>query len=489
MKLTRLGRRSAFLFCQRGWFPGIVLVVALILLAPATLCKAAEDAVSFKQDVAPILLKQCQSCHGPQKSKGRYRLDSFQRLMQPGKSKSAAITPGDPAHSEMYRLISSSDEDERMPQKADALPPAQVRTIQRWIEQGAKFDGPDPTAPLASVAASADDNVEPPAVYPRPVPITAIAFSPDGKELAASGYHEITLWDPADGKLLGRIKGLPERIWSLAYSPDGKQIAAAGGTPGLTGEVRLCDATSRVPGKVIERISDMMLVIRFSPDGKRLGAGGADNAVRVFDVESGKRQLLIEQHADWVTDLAFSPDGTKLVTASRDKSARVFDATTGEMLAAHLAHAEPIFGVAWSDDGTRVYSVGRDRAMHVWTAADGKPASLGEEKPAKGKSKASGLVPLCDVDTFKVVTGEGMVFTASADGFVRKFSQVKRSDPRKFPAASDWVYCLAMDERSARIAAGCHDGTIRMYDAETGGLISHFIAAPNHPLEETSRPR
>ena len=450
------------------------------MMFPGSVARAggSGDAVSFTRDVAPILLKQCQSCHGPEKSKGKYRLDSFRRLVQAGKSKSSAITPGDPGHSELYRLIATADEDDRMPQKADALPPAQVRMIRNWIEQGAKFDGPDPAAPLASVAASTDDNVEPPAVYPKPIPVTAIAFSPDGKELAASGYHEITLWDPADGKLLGRIKGLPERIWSLTYSPDGKQIAAAGGTPGLMGEVRLCDATKREPGKVIERISDMMLVVRFSPDGKRLAAGGADNAVRVFDMESGKRELLIEQHADWVTDLAFSPDGSKLVTASRDKSARVFDSITGEMLAAHLSHEEPIFCVAWSDDGERVYSVGRDRAMHVWTAADGKPASLGEEKPAKGTSKNSGLIPLCDLDTFKVVTGAGIVFTGSADGIVREFSQGKRSVVRKLPAATDWVYCLTMDEKSGRIAAGCHDGEVRVYDVQSGDKVAHFIAAP-----------
>lgn len=183
-----------------------MLLCILSLSAVRVEAREPSAPVSFTRDVAPILLKQCQSCHGPEKSKGKYRVDSFRRLMQPGKGKSAAITPGDPGHSELYQRISISDEDDRMPQKADALPPAQARMIRAWIAQGATFDGPDPAAPLASVAASDDDNVEPPAIYPRPVPITAIAFSPDGKELAAGGYHEITLWDPADGKLVGRIR-------------------------------------------------------------------------------------------------------------------------------------------------------------------------------------------------------------------------------------------------------------------------------------------
>jgi len=433
--------------------------------------------VSFAREVAPVLIRQCQSCHGPDKAKSQYRLDSFARLQKPGKSKAAPLTPGEPAKSELFRLISTSDEDDRMPQKADALPAAQVQLIKRWIEQGAKFDGPDPAAPLASIAGDTEYR-DPPAVYARPIPITAIAFSPDGKELAVSGYREITFWDAIDGKLRGRMNGLPERIWGLTYSPDGTRLAIAGGEPGLSGEVRMADRGQTKADKTLERISDMVLAVRFSPDGKRLVAGGADNAARVFNVESGKSELLIEQHADWVTDVAFSPDGSKIVTASRDRSARVFDAATGEMLAAHLNHEEPIFGIAWSDDGKQIYSVGRDPDMHVWNSADGKPASDGEGKPGKGKSKFSGQVFLCNSDSFKVVAGAGKIFTCSADGIVREFQQDKPLAARELPAAPDWVYSLALDPVSHHVAAGCQDGQVRIYDAETGELLIHFTAAP-----------
>src|SRR5690242_12117545 len=85
--------------------------------------------VSFRRDVAPILLSQCQSCHGPKKSKSGYRVDTFDRLMKPGKSKDAPIVAGQPDDSALFRLITSHDEDERMPQKADALPPQQVLVI------------------------------------------------------------------------------------------------------------------------------------------------------------------------------------------------------------------------------------------------------------------------------------------------------------------------------------------------------------------------
>lgn len=456
--------------------PGIGLGVWCMLCGMGLRAQAettGQPPVSFSRDVAPILIKQCQSCHGPDKAKSQYRVDSFARLTHPGKSKAPPIVGGNPDKSELYQLISTTDEDDRMPQKADPLAAAQIELIKRWIDQGAKFDGGEPAAALASIA-GATSYPDPPAVYSRPVPITAIAFSPDGQELAASGYREITIWSASDGKLLGRIKGLPERIASIAYSPDGKHIAIAAGEPGVSGELRLCDRNASTAGRMLERISDMMLAVRFSPDGKRIVAGGADNAARVFDAETGKRQLLIEQHADWVTDVAFSPDGSKIATASRDRSARVFDSTTGQMLAAHLNHDEAIFGLAWSDDGKDIYTVGRDPDMHIWNADDGNFAGKG-----KDKGKSDGKIFLSNSDSFKVLAAGGEVFTCSADGTIREFSQDgKRPTARSFPSTNDWVYCLALEVKSQHLAAGCHDGAIRIFDTQSGELIVHFVASP-----------
>jgi WD40 repeat protein len=349
-----------------------------------------------------------------------------------------------------------------MPQKADPLPAGQVALVRRWIEEGAKFDGPDIAAPLASMVEDLE-HPAPPEVYRQPVAVTALAFSPDGGQLAVSGYHEVTLWDPGDGKLLGRVKKLAERTSGLAYSPDGKWLAIAGGTPGTMGEVRLSEVGS--VGKVLERIGDVMLVVRFSPDGTRLAAGGADNSIRIYDVKSGKRELLIEQHADWVTDLAFSPDGLRLASASRDKSARIFDTKTGAMHAAFLGHEEPVFGVAWDAAGKNVFSAGRDRRIREWNASD---------------VKAVGEITGFAAEPFRLETLEGMLFCNCADGVVRVYSQEKRELVRAFEKMPEWVYCVAVDAKNRRMAAGCYSGEVRVWNADDGKLVSRFVAAPGY---------
>src|ERR1700761_1819426 len=66
---------------------------------------APADAVSFRQDIAPILIHQCQSCHGPKKSKGKFRLDTLARLKNPGAGKGMPIVPGHPEQSEIYNRL------------------------------------------------------------------------------------------------------------------------------------------------------------------------------------------------------------------------------------------------------------------------------------------------------------------------------------------------------------------------------------------------
>jgi WD40 repeat protein len=438
---------------------GLVLLLAFL----PSLARAVESgSVSFQKEIAPILMNKCQGCHGPEKAKGAFRLDTFERLNRAGESKAAPLVAGKAQASHLYQLIATADDDDRMPKKGDPLSASEVTLIQRWIDQGAKFDGPDATAELATMVKEPEQPA-PPAVYPRPVAITALAFSPDGKELAAGGYHEITLWNPTDGKLIGRIKGLGERVYGLAYSPDGKQLAVADGTPGVFGEVRLCDPAAQTAGKRLERISDVMLAVRFSPDGKQIAAGGADNAVHLYDAATGKREMVIEQHADWVSEICFSPDGTKLATASRDKSSRVFDCKTGATVSAFLAHEEFVSGVAFGDDGKSIYSAGRDRKLRMWQTAD---------------AKASPKTIKFDAEPFKLLARGGMLFSTCADGMVRQYSQQNLDLVREFPAMGDWVYAIAVDVKNSRLAAGCFNGQVKVWDIEKGTPIATFTAAP-----------
>ncbi len=345
-----------------------------LLLCAVKPVVAGPEQISFSKDVAPILLKRCLGCHGPNEPKGQYRLHNYDVLLKAGESGEASVTPGKPDKSELYRLISSTDADERMPREGDPLTSEQVALVKRWIEQAAPFDGPDK---LASLAALVPKKIHPPAPksYRVPVPIAALAFRPDGKELAVGGYHEVTIWDPATGSLLRRIENVEQRTLALQYSPDGALLAVAGGTPGQSGEVSLFDPAQGTLVATLGQLSDVAFGVAFDSSGTRLAACAADRTIRIYDLKSRAEQRVIEDHADWVLGIAWNPDGTQLASASRDKTSKVFDAKTGESLATYPGHGDTVYAVAFNADGKSVYSAGADKRIHVWTAATGKQAA------------------------------------------------------------------------------------------------------------------
>ncbi|HEY0549060.1 MAG TPA: c-type cytochrome domain-containing protein, partial [Verrucomicrobiae bacterium] len=278
---------------MRLFFTALVILLTLRL-------RAAE--VSFTKDIAPIFVAKCLACHNAEKAKGGYRMYHFDALMKPGSSKDASVVAGKPSESALFKLITAKDEDERMPQKDDPLPSAQIASIKQWIEQGARFDGADRSVPLAVLAPPQYPAA--PRAYSVPIPITALAFDVSGERLAASGYHEITLWNSRSGELMQRIGNVAERTFDLAFSSDGRWLACASGTPGKVGEVKLFNATDGELARVLVTTADAELCLAFSPDNKFLAAGGADNVIRIWDMENGKQSHNIEQHADWVLALA-----------------------------------------------------------------------------------------------------------------------------------------------------------------------------------------
>lgn len=421
--------------------------------------------VSFTNDIAPIFVAKCLTCHGPEKSKGRFRLDSFERLTRPGESKSPPLAAGMPERSELYRRLTASDADDRMPQKDDPLPAEQIALVARWIQQGAHFDGRDPQTPLAELLPIAKQP-DPPEIYHRPVPVQALAFSPDGHELAAGGYHEITIWEPAEGRLLRRIKNVAERTHGLAYKADGLLLASASGTPGRYGEVKFFDPRTSALLKRLAVLSDVALDAKFSPDGAKLAAAGADSTIRIFDTASGVELKRIEQHADWVMALAFNFDGTQLASASRDKTTRIFNTQTGELESTYTGHATPVFAVAFSADGKLVFSAGRDKKIHVW-----------EIKEARKIAELSDT----DDDIFRLVVLGDQVFSCGADGKIHLHSAATRKQFRVFDGLGDWLIALTFDAKSARIAAGSHGGEVLVWNVEDATPIRRFAASPETP--------
>lgn len=414
--------------------------------------------VSFSRHVAPILARRCVACHNTRSPGGRLNLDSFAAMGKGGES-GEAFTSGKSHDSLMLSMI----RDGSMPKEADQLDAAEIDVLARWIDVGAPLDaGLSATSDLFDVMPEFAQP-QPPEQYRTAIPVTAVAFSPDGEQLASSGYHEVLVWN-ADSTLLRRISNLAERIHDIEYSNDGTRIAVASGTPGQLGELKLFSTADGKLIRTLVRSRDSIFAVAFSPDGTKIACAGADRSITVVNPETGEQLVRIEDHADWVMDVNWAPNGQRLVSASRDKTCKVFDATTGNPVVTFPGHGEPVYTAAFLSDSNQVVSGGADKRLKVWQSSD-----------AKDLRTIGGFGG--DVFRVRVQAGD-LLLTASGDGNVHQHKAADGAAVKKFSGHRDWVYAVAEHAGRKRLASGSYDGEVRVWNAEDGSTAAAFPAVP-----------
>ena len=423
-------------------------VVVASLITPLLLL--AEQPVSFKADLAPILLNQCQSCHGPKKSKGGYRVDTFERAMEVG---------FDELH---YRMV-TEEEDEIMPPDADPLPAELIALFKRWQEEGETFDGDDPQASLAEIIPGLK-HPDPPPQYARAIPVTAVAFANDDQSILTSGYHEMLVWTARDGKLQRRISGLPERIHSIDMHPGGKQVAVAGGSPGRSGEVRVIDLLDGSLVQLLHKSDDLCLSAKFNPTGTRLATCGTDGSVRVFDCETWEEVVTFANHSNWVNDLAWSADGNKIVTGSKDHTSKVFDLTTNSRISTYTGHDGGVYSVIFDETGEHVLSACSKGKVLYWRTESGQAV-----KELANQSESIYQIAALD-------SAEHFIFSGAMPS-VEMIDLQSGKKGKEFTSTYNNL-SLAVSSDTRRLLTGDSQGGLRLVDIESGDLLTGFTAAP-----------
>ena len=310
--------------------------------------------------------------------------------------------------------------------------------------------------------------------------VSSASYSPDGTELAfGSADGSVTLCSSR----LRRLRAIllhPDRLLSLAYSPDGRTLAAAGGDwerGTRKGFVRLWDVASCRELATLAKGCDIEFAVAFSPDGKTLAWGGRDRTVTLWDVDLGRVRATCVGHEGTVRALAFHPGGSRLVSAGFDGTIRFWNTNSG------AEDGEPIRlrgrssnCVAVSPDGTSLASTTGPRS----------------DDPGWG-GPAAGSLQIWDWSTRKerlALHGHrylilGVAFSpdgktlASAGGYFADGAEVKLWDVasgRERQSLSGhrwWVECVAFspDSRFLVSAGGFekNPGEVRVWDLSSKG--------------------
>lgn len=212
--------------------------------------------------------------------------------------------------------------------------------------------------------------------------VNAVAFSPDGKQLATGSGEpsrggELKLWDVATGQLVRDFpKVHSDAVLSLEFSPDGKLLASGAAD-------KMARVTDVATGKVVRNFeghTHHVLGVSWSADGRTLATAGADGMVKVWDFTTGDRKKNIEGYDKEVTAVQFVGATTNLVTSSGDNKVRLVG-LDGKEVRVFPEVADFMESAAVSADGKLVVAGGQDSVLRIWNAVDG--GKLAAFAPAK----------------------------------------------------------------------------------------------------------
>ena len=204
---------------------------------------------------------------------------------------------------------------------------------------------------------------------------SALITTADSRIVTRAACPEWQLAASLGGSEDGGDSVFVDRVLSLAFSPDGKLLAAGGGEASRSGQVTLWNlADNSLVRQFPDAHSDTVYGLEFSADGKLLASAAADKFVKVFNVATGEFVRAFEGHTHHVMDVTWKGDGTALASAGADNAIKVWNAETGEQSRTITTYTRQVTSLQYVGMQDMILSSSGDKRVFFHTASNGNPA-------------------------------------------------------------------------------------------------------------------
>ncbi|MFO0891548.1 MAG: protein kinase [Isosphaeraceae bacterium] len=266
----------------------------------------------------------------------------------------------------------------------------------------------------------------------------ALAFSPDGRYLASSGWgRSIHLWELSTRRLVQRLDDHRGFVRDLEFSPDSRHLASVGEDR----SVRLWHVETGLPVGHFHGHARYTFSAAWHPSGRSLVSGGGDTAIKNWDVE--RSQPIVKWHFGIPFGLAFEPSSPHRLIASRahveagNGLHRLWDPTTGEALGGAILAMDPASAPTFSE-AARAQGMNLDLDFSPWVAF----------------SRDGGL--------FALQTGPETIEVRAKENGDRIRTLNRPGSP---------IFTFAFLSDGSGLIAGGGDGTITLWDLNTGRRV------------------